>query len=194
MNKLLPALVLAVALAAPPLAAAQGARLKLPDFSGLAGRAKESVDISLDGAMLKNAGSFLGQGAQTTDPAARERMQAALDGIEGIYVRVFEFDEPDVYSQRDLDGVRRQLQAPGWQRLMSVRSGEEHVDMYLRGAGAKDGDAGMALVVSEPKSFVIVNIVGRIDLEKLRQLQGKFGVPGMPGMGSPAAPPPASGT
>ena len=46
----------------PAMAMAQGARLKLPDFSGLAGKAKESVDISLDGDTLKMAGGFLGGG------------------------------------------------------------------------------------------------------------------------------------
>jgi hypothetical protein len=34
--------------------------------------------------------------------------------------------------------------------------------------------------VSEPREFTVVNIVGSIDLEKLRRLEGKFGVPKIP--------------
>ena len=36
---------------------------------------------------------------------------------------------------------------------------------------------GLAIIASEPREFVIVNIVGSIDLEKLHELEGKFGVP-----------------
>jgi hypothetical protein len=35
----------------------------------------------------------------------------------------------------------------------------------------------LAIIASEPREFVIVNIVGNIDLEKLHQLEGQFGVP-----------------
>jgi hypothetical protein len=36
---------------------------------------------------------------------------------------------------------------------------------------------GLALISSEPRELTIVNIVGVIDLEKLRKLEGQFGVP-----------------
>ena len=36
---------------------------------------------------------------------------------------------------------------------------------------------GLAIIASEPREFAIVNIVGSIDLEKLHELEGKFGVP-----------------
>ena len=173
---------IALLLIAAPLAAhAQSARLQLPDFSGLAEKAKESVDISLDGDMLKSAGQFMG-GPNSQAPA---EVADALKGVQGIYLRVFQFEKPGVYSQADLDGVRRQLQAPGWKKLMSVHSKDENVDMFLREAGKNPDDGGMAMVISEPKEFVIINIVGNVDPEKLRQLQGKFGVPVIPGLGAP---------
>ena len=172
----------ALLIAAPLVAHAQAARLKLPDFAGLADKAKESVDISLDGDMLKTASQFMGAGKQAPEVAD------ALQGVLGIYLRVFQFEQPNVYSQADLASVRTQLQAPGWKKLMSVGSKDEHVDMFLHDAGKNPEDGGMALVVSEPKEFVIVNIVGKVDPEKLRQLQGKFGIPGnLPGMAAPGA-------
>ncbi len=36
---------------------------------------------------------------------------------------------------------------------------------------------GLAIIASEPREFAIVNIVGSIDLEKLHELEGNFGVP-----------------
>ncbi len=173
-------------LALPLAANAQAGKLQLPDFSSLAGKARESVDISLDGSMLQSAGQFLGGSGGGNS----EELKQALKGVDGIYIRVFEFDQANAYSQADLTGVRDQLQRPGWKKLMSVQSKEERIDMYMREPGGRPGDGGIAIVVSEPKEFVIVNVVGDVDPEKLRQLQGKFGVPGLPGMApAPPAPP-----
>jgi len=40
-----------------------------------------------------------------------------------------------------------------------------------------DQIAGLALVSMNPKELTVVNIVGPINLEKLTQLEGSFGVP-----------------
>ena len=185
----------ALVLLATPLAAfAQAGRLQLPEFPGLAEKAKESVDISLDGDMLKSASQFMGGPS-----GAKQDMNDALQGVKGVYIRVFSFDKPGMYAAGDLAGVRKQLQAPGWKKMMSVQSNGEHVDLYMHDDNGRPDDGGMALVVSEPMEFVIVNVVGKVDLEKLRQLQGKLGVPAMPGVvgapppPAPPSPPPASG-
>jgi hypothetical protein len=43
----------------------------------------------------------------------------------------------------------------------------------------KQGDAiaGMAVLVAESRELTVVNIVGPIDIEKLSQLEGHFGIP-----------------
>ena len=38
---------------------------------------------------------------------------------------------------------------------------------------------GLAVIASEPREFTIVNIVGSIDLDKISQLEGEFGIPSM---------------
>ena len=165
-------LILMTALLLPAISMAQAARIEIPAFEGLEKLAKESVNITLDGDMLKTAGGFVSS-ANGADPAVAD----ALKGVEGIYVRSFEFDKPNVYNKADVDAVRSQLTGKGWSRLLSVHSKEdsEDVDIWLR-KDAKDG--GLVIIASEPKEFTIVNIVGQVDLEKLRQLQGKFGIPG----------------
>ena len=50
---------------------------------------------------------------------------------------------------------------------------EAHVDLVTLG----DQISGLAVVSAEPKEFTVVNIVGPINLEKLTQLEGSFGVP-----------------
>jgi hypothetical protein len=168
-----------------PLAVAQGAKIRMPDFSGLAEKAKESVDISLEGDQLKSAGSFLGGGA--SDPKLAE----LIKGLDGIFIKVFEFEKAGEYSTRDIDTMVRQVESEGWKKLMAVRSGDERVEMWLRD---NHRDGGMFLVVSEPKELVMINIVGNVNLQALSQLQGKFGLPNLPGIAppAPAASPPAA--
>jgi len=161
------------ALLAPALAwAAPNPRLVLPEFSALAQKATESVTITLDAALLAMAGRFL-NGSDPQDAAAKE----VLKGLQGIYVRSYTFDKDAAYRQTDIDEVRHQLSAPGWNRLVETRSrkSQANVDIYIM--VANNQATGLALIASEPRQFTIVNIVGAIDLDKLHKLEGQFGVP-----------------
>jgi hypothetical protein len=176
----------------PVLSVAQAARLKMPDFSGLAGKAKESVDITLDGDTLKMASGFMGGGGKSNDPEFAE----AVKNLQGIYLKVFSFDKPGMYSMRDIEGVVSQVENQGWKKLMSIRDKEDRVEMWLH-SDAKDSpaDSGMLFVATEPTELVLINIVGKVDLQTLAKLQGRMGVPfmpGMPGVRPPAPPAPAA--
>jgi hypothetical protein len=159
-------------LAASAALAAPAAMLNLPDFDALAGKATESVTISLDTSLLGLAAGFLD--SSNPDDAATKELIA---GLKGIYVRSYSFDHEFAYPSAQVDQVRRQLAAPGWQRLVQVNNSRDHthVDIYVsvdRGVAN-----GLAIIASEPREFTIVNIVGSIDLAKLHRLEGKFGVP-----------------
>ncbi|HEY2634567.1 MAG TPA: DUF4252 domain-containing protein [Steroidobacteraceae bacterium] len=161
------------ALLAPTLVwAAPNPRLALPEFSTLAQKATESVTITLDAALLAIAGRFL-DGNDPQDAAAKE----VLKGLQGIYVRSYTFDKDSAYQQADIDAVRNQLSAPGWNRLVQTRSrkSQANVDIYIM--VTNNQATGLALIASEPRQFTIVNIVGAIDLDKLHKLEGQFGVP-----------------
>jgi hypothetical protein len=184
-NPTLAMLALAIAMV-PGLSLAQGARIRMPDFSDLASRAKEAVDISLDKDMLRNAGAFM---AGNADPQLVEQIK----GLDGIYIKVFEFEHKGEFDMDDIDGMVRQVEGGRWKKMMSVRSKDERVEMWMHDNSA---DGGMFFIASEPKELVVINIVGKVDLETLRKLQGKMGVPGLPGLpgmgwGAPPAAPPA---
>jgi hypothetical protein len=167
------ALKILFALLAPTLAwAAPNPRLALPEFTALAQKATQAVNITLDPALLALAGRFL-DGSDPQDAAAKE----VIKGLQGIYVRSYTFDEDSAYRQEDIDAVRKQLSAPGWNRLLETRSRKTHanVDIYIM---VQNNQAiGLAVIASEPRQFTIVNIVGAIDLDKLHKLEGQFGVP-----------------
>ena len=166
-------LLLLAVLVAPAWAQAAGnPRLTLPEFSGLAKKASDSVAISLDSSLLGLAGGFLDD-SKPQDAATKQIIQ----GLQGIYVRSFTFDHDAAYSEADIEAVRRQLTAPGWNPLVQTRSRKTHadVDIYVMLDGKQA--IGLALIAREPREFTIVNIIGAIDLDKLHKLEGQFGVP-----------------
>jgi Domain of unknown function (DUF4252) len=162
------------ALLAPALAwaAAPNPKLVIPEFAGLAQKASESVNITLDPAMLGMAARFLDSN-DPQDAATKE----VIKGLQGIYVRSYTFDTDSAYQQTDIDAVRTQLSAPGWNRLVETHSRKTraNVDIYIMIDNNRA--IGLALIASEPRQFTIVNIVGAIDLDKLHKLEGQFGVP-----------------
>ncbi len=150
------------------------AKLALPNFQALESKASETVSITLDAPLIAMAARFL-DSDKPEDAAARR----AIAGITGIYVRSFTFDSDFAYPKADVDSVRKQLSAPGWQQLVQVHSRKEHndVDVYIRVDGNKAN--GLTIIASEPREFTIVNIVGSVDLQKLHELEGHFGIPQM---------------
>jgi hypothetical protein len=159
-------------------------QLALPDFSALSKKASQSVTITLDSSMLVMAGRFL----DSDDPKDAAVLEA-IKGVRGIYVRSFSFDADNAYRASDIEAINAQLASPGWNRVVQTKSRKtgSNVDIYLM---VTDNKAiGMALIASEPRQLTIVNIVGSIDLDKLRKLEGHFGIPSLDADSSASAPP-----
>src|SRR5262245_58717851 len=152
-------------------ARAQDARLQIDQLNKLADKAAEVVEVALDERSLRLAAKFLS--ANNPDEA---KVKEIVSGLKGVYVRVFEFDKPGEYSQNDLEPIRSQLRLPGWDKIVSVASRRgSNVDVHLKYQG--DNVTGLAIIAADPTELTIVNIVGSIDLEKVRQLEGQFGIP-----------------
>jgi hypothetical protein len=168
----------------PALAAAQAGKLVIPDFSDLAEKATESVDITLDGDMLKSATYMMG--ASGGHHSGDADLPSVLAGLKAITVRSFTFGKPDMYSPQAVEGILAQVNVPGWRKVVSVHEKGERVEIHMR-ANAEDG--GLLIVSEEPRELTIVNIAGKINLDQLRELQGHMGVPNLPSVidGAPAA-------
>ncbi len=150
---------------------ARGQQLQLPDLSKLSVGATDVVDVSVDQALLGLASAFMsGDGDD-------KEVKSLISSLKGIYVKSFTYDKDGAYDAAVLEGVRRQLSGGQWSRLMAAKSAKEGTDtaVYLWRNGDKPG--GLAVLSAGPREVTVVNIVGMIDLEQLRTLQGKFGVP-----------------
>jgi len=165
MRKLVIVFSLTLAVAIP----ASAQRINL-DFPGLAERAEEVVDVTLDASMLRLAAKFLGD----NDPDERE-IRELINGLQGIYVRSYEFAKDGEYDRSLIDRVKSQL-GPTWKPLVTVRSKtKENVNIMADMRG--DRINGLVIIASEPREFTVVNIVGDIDIDRLSKLEGEFGIP-----------------
>ena len=161
------AIVLAFSIALAVPASAQ--RLNF-DFGAIADRASETVEVTLDGSMLRFALKFL-----SDDKSDERAVKDMVRKLDGIYVRSFEFDEDGAYDRRLVDRIKSQL-GPSWKKIVQVRSRtRENVEIYTDMRG--EAIAGLVIISAEPRELTVVNIVGPIDLDRLADLEGKFGIP-----------------
>ena len=150
------------------------AQIRITGLDGLASKAKESVDITLDSSMLQMAGGFLGGNDKGKDGA---QLKELLAGLKAITVRSYEFKEAGQYRREDLDPIRAQLRGPGWSKIVSVTEEKELTEIYMRTEQGKV--AGFAIIAAEPKELTVVAIEGTIDLNDLSKL-GALGIPSIP--------------
>ncbi len=150
-----------------------GGRLRLDALDKLAPKAAETVNIEIDGFLIKFAGSLLSD----TD-ADEKTVKEIIEGLKGVYVRSYEFKSEGQFSEADVATVRQQLLAPGWSRLLDVESrGLDFGDAELYVASAGGRIEGIALLVVEPRELTVINIVGAVDVDKLKKLGHTLNLP-----------------
>ena len=156
------------------LVASQGfaQTIQIPErIDRLGEKAREVVNITLDGQLLQLASQFL----SSTD-RDQAKIKNIVSRLRAIHVRSFEFDRDAQYSDADVAPVREQLRAPGWSRIIDTRSDGEHVEVYTKqDKGQLDG---LVIISAERRELAIVSIDGAINLSDLSSLGGQFGIPG----------------
>src|SRR5579872_4536101 len=111
-----------------PHASAQD--FKVPtSIERLSAKAKETVEVTMDGPMLRWASKFLS--SEDPDEARTAKLVANL---KAIYVRSYEFDHDGGYSRADVEELRAQMQRPDWSKIVGVRSETdgENVDVFIK--------------------------------------------------------------
>jgi hypothetical protein len=167
----LASLVVLLVLGATATALAQDPRIQTSQLDGLAAKASDTVDVNIDERLMQLTAKFL-----SSKDGDEAKVKELINGLKGIYVKVFEFETEGQYNESDLDSVRSQLRNPAWTKIVNVRSKKEgSVEVYLMQNGTQI--SGLAVLAAEAKEITVINIVGPVDLEKLTQLQGQFGIP-----------------
>ena len=158
-------------LSATGMAMAQNPRIQTSQLDALAAKASETVDVNIDESLMALTAKFL----SNKDDDER-KVKEIVSGLKGIYVKSFEFENEGQYSDADLESIRSQLRNPAWSRIINARSKKDgSIEVYLMHTGAQI--SGLAVLATELKEITVINIVGPVDLEKLTQLEGEFGIP-----------------
>lgn len=120
-----------------------------------------SVEINLQGAMLRMISAFTGE-----DDPEFARLVAALDGIRVRSGAVAPADLPEL--RRRIRAGQTWLEKHGWLAMVRVQDGDEEVHVYTR----EDGGAlvGMTILALEEGEVTAVNLVGRVDPALLAHL------------------------
>ena len=167
----LAALAVLLVLGATATAMAQNPRIQTNQLDGLAAKASETVDVNIDESLMALTTKFL----SSKDDDER-KVKELVSGLKGIYVKSFEFESEGQYTDADLESIRSQLRNPAWSKIIDARSKKDgSIQVYLMHTGSQI--SGLAVLAAELKQITVINIVGPVDLEKLTQLEGEFGIP-----------------
>ena len=158
-------------LGATATATAQSPRIQTSQLDGLAAKASETVDVNIDESLMALTAKFL----SSKDDDER-KVKEIVSGLKGIYVKSFEFENEGQYTDADLESIRSQLRNPAWSRIINAKSKKDGtIEVYLMHTGEQI--SGLAVLATELKEITVINIVGPVNLEKLTQLEGEFGIP-----------------
>ncbi len=144
--------------------------LDLSSLDKLDKKAKEVNRVSLNQEQLKAA-------LQMAGPVG-DGMKPMLQGLEGVEVRNYEFENSGEYSDADLDGIRSQLsKMKGCSKIVDSKEKNERSEIYMCSENGKQ--SGIAVIDAEQKELSVVFVKGPVNMKDLSKLHGAMGLPNL---------------
>ena len=169
MRKILLPVVATLCLAG--VAAAQDVDLKALDK--LAENARSKTVVTLNSALLKLGAAFLSADGDSDADA----IKSLIGKLKAIYVRVYEYSSPGLYSDKDLDAFRAMLSSPRWTPVVDIQARKESSQIYFLMSPSSDKLGGVAVLNAEPKKVTVIYIDGDLDPSDIAKLSGNMGIP-----------------
>jgi hypothetical protein len=160
-----------LALASSVTAQTTALPLPPPVEKELAARASNVTEVTLGKGMLAFAAKFMD--GKDKDDQATKRL---IEGLEGIYVREYEFDKEGEFSMEEIDKLRQFFETSEWSPIVRERERKsgESTDVMVKLVNGESH--GMFILTVEPKELTIVLILGPIKLDELSDLKGLSGL------------------
>jgi hypothetical protein len=140
----------------------------------LASRASHVTEVTLDKNMLAFAAKFLDDKGNDKEEQATKEM---IQGLKGVYVREYQFDKDNAYSEDEIEGLRKYFQGADWSPMVHERTKGKvsGTDVFIK---LVDGQMqGLFVLDAEDRELSLVLILGPIDADKISKLGGNFGIP-----------------
>jgi hypothetical protein len=143
-------------------------------FSEMADPEGELVEVNLTGKLLRLLSS---RAIRRHD----ENLANILGELVSIQAVIADIDPRRVEDARKRVGeIQRKLQEREWERFVRVREGDEEFTAYVHIADDDGEDVIDGLLVigfMDKRELLFVNLVGRIDMERIAVLGERLGVP-----------------
>jgi Domain of unknown function (DUF4252) len=147
---------------------AQTSPLPLPPAveKELAARASNVTEVTLGKTMLSFASKVM-NGKDEDEVATRK----LIEGLDGIYVREYEFDKEGQYSMEEIDQLRKYFETSEWTSVVRERERKsgETTDVMVKLVNGESH--GMFILTAEPKELTIVLILGPVRMQDLGMLK-----------------------
>jgi hypothetical protein len=154
-------------------AMAQDSQLPAPPAieKQLAARASNVTEVTLGKNMLGFASKVMNN--KDKDEAATRHL---IEGLDGIYVREYDFDKEGQFTSDEVDQLRRYFETSEWTPMVHERDrkNNESTDVMVKLVNGESH--GMFILDVEPKELTIVLILGPIHMDELGQLNGLAGL------------------
>jgi len=155
------------------MAFAQTSQLPAPSpiEKELAARASDVTEVTLGKNMLDFAAKIM-NGKDDNDAETRK----LIEGLEGIYVREYDFDKEGQFSPDEVDQLRKYFETTEWSSIVKERQRKtgESTDVMVKLVNGESH--GLFILDVEPKELTIVLILGPIHPEDLGKLKGMTGL------------------
>jgi hypothetical protein len=137
----------------------------------LAQRASNVTEVTLGKNMLAFAAKFMN--GKDEDEAATRKL---IDGLDGIYVRDYEFDKEGQFSMDEIEQLRKYFETSEWSPIVRERERKsgETTDVMVKLVNGESH--GMFILTVEPKELTVVLILGPVRMEDLGKLKGLGGL------------------
>lgn len=148
-----------------------------PVEKAIAERASNVTEVTLGKNMLAFAAKIM-NGKNNDDAEARH----LIEGLDGIYVRDYEFDKEGEFSAEQVEQLRKYFETSEWSPIVRERERKtgESTDVMVKLVNGET--RGMFILDVEPKELTIVLILGPIRMEDLHKLKGVAGLGMMDGI------------
>jgi hypothetical protein len=127
------------------------------------GEGGQFVEVNLPGSLISMAARIV----EKEEPDVAQ----LLKGLQSVRVNVVGVDDENRSElETRIQGIRKQLDSKGWEKLVTARQQGQDVGVYLK-TGNKQSIQGLVVTVMDgKKQAVFVNIVGEIRPEQVSML------------------------
>lgn len=133
------------------------------------GRGAEFIEVNINSNLIAMVTNF----AKKDEPEVAE----VLRGLKAIRVNVIGLNDA---NREEMTGrittVRSQLEAEGWERIVTVMKDENDVGIFMKMRGEKSVEGLVVTVLDGNDKAIFVNIVGDIQPEKLTMVGERFDI------------------